>query len=312
MTWAVGSSGEAARVTVPKVALSTISVYPESTATGFATAARLGYDGVEVMVTNDPVSQSIDSLRRLRDGLGLPILAVHAPCLFWLNLQRVWGADPWLKLVKAREAADALGANTVVVHPPFVWQTKYAAEFVAGIKRMQDETDVRFAVENMYPWRTPRNRIVRERGVEAYAPGWDPTEQQYPHFTLDLSHTATSRIDTMAMLERMGGRLAHLHLADGSGSNADEHLVPGRGNQPCAQILGLLGRNDFGGNVVLEVNTRRAIDQDGRDADLHEALLFARRHLAGAAAVPAAAEMPQIRAADEDSAAETADQPVNK
>jgi sugar phosphate isomerase/epimerase len=266
-------------VNVPRVALSTISVYPENTATGFATAARLGYDGVEVMVTNDAVSQSIEALRRLSDGLGVPILAVHAPCLFWLNLQRVWGTEPWAKLVKAREAADALGAKTVVVHPPFVWQPKYAADFVAGIKRMQDETDVRFAVENMYPWRTPRNRIVGERGVEAYAPGWDPTEQDYPHFTLDLSHTATSRIDTLAMLERMGTRLAHLHLADGSGSNSDEHLVPGRGSQPCAQIMGLLGRNNFEGNVVLEVNTRRCVDQDDRDEDLQEALLFARRHL---------------------------------
>jgi len=296
VTWAVGSSGEAARVNVPEVALSTISVYPENTATGFATAARLGYDGVEVMVTNDPVSQSIDSLRRLRDGLDLPILAIHAPCLFWLNLQRVWGTDPWAKLVKAREAADALGAKTVVVHPPFVWQGKYAADFVAGIQRMQEETDVRFAVENMYPWRTPRNRIVGERGVEAYAPGWDPTEQEYPHFTLDLSHTATARSDTLAMLDRMAGRLAHLHLADGSGSNADEHLVPGRGNQPCAQILGLLGRNNFDGNVVLEVNTRRAVDQEERDADLHEALLFTRRHLimgAGAEALEPA-EVPQL------------------
>jgi sugar phosphate isomerase/epimerase len=281
VTWSVGSSGEAAKVELPKVALSTISVYPANTATGFAAAARLGYDGVEVMVTNDPVSQSIDSLRRLRDGLGLPILAIHAPCLFWLNLQRVWGTDPWAKLVKARQAADALGAKTVVVHPPFVWQTRYAADFLTGIKRMQNETDIRFAVENMYPWRA--RRIVNERGVEAYAPGWDPTEQDYPHFTLDLSHTATARTDTLAMLERMGGRLAHLHLADGRGSNADEHLVPGRGNQPCAQILGLLGRNAFGGNVVLEVNTRRAVDQEARDADLLEALLFARRHLLGAA-----------------------------
>jgi len=291
VTWAVGSSGEAARLEPPKVALSTISVYPANTATGFATAARLGYDGVEVMVTNDPVSQSIESLRRLSDGLSVPILAVHAPCLFWLNLQRVWGTDPWTKLVKAREAADALGAKTVVVHPPFVWQSKYAADFVAGIIRMQDETDIRFAVENMYPWRA--RRIVNERGVEAYAPGWDPTEQDYPHYTLDLSHTATARNDTLGMLNRMGDRLAHLHLADGRGSNADEHLVPGRGNQPCAQILGLLGRNGFGGNVVLEVNTRRAVDQDARDADLHEALLFARRHLLGAAAE---AEVAQISA----------------
>jgi sugar phosphate isomerase/epimerase len=277
VTWAVGRTGEAAWITPPKVALSTISVYPANTATGFATASRLGYDGVEVMVTNDPVSQSIDSLRRLRDGLGLPILAIHAPCLFWLNLQRVWGTEPWAKLVKAREAAEALGANTVVVHPPFVWQSKYAADFVAGIQRMQNETDIKFAVENMYPWRA--RRIVNERGVEAYAPGWDPTEQDYPNYTLDLSHTATARNDTLAMLDRMGHGMTHLHLADGRGSNSDEHLVPGRGNQPCAEILGLLGRNGFTGNVVLEVNTRRAIDAEARDADLHEALVFARRHL---------------------------------
>ena len=281
MTWAVGSSGEVSRLALPKVALSTISVYPESTANGFATAQRLGYDGVEVMVTNDPVSQSVDALRRLRDGLGLPILAIHAPCLFWLNLQRVWGTDPWAKLVKAREVAEALGSPTVVVHPPFVWQSKYAADFVAGIKRMQDETDIQFAVENMYQWRAAMP-LVGERRGEAYSPGWDPTEQEYPHFTLDLSHTATSRTDTMAMLGRMGSRLAHLHLADGSGSNADEHLVPGRGKQPCAEILNLLGRNGFSGNVVLEVNTRRATDQEQRDVDLHEALLFARRHLIGA------------------------------
>jgi sugar phosphate isomerase/epimerase len=286
VTWVVGSSGEAARVYPPKVALSTISVYPENTATGFATASRLGYDGVEVMVTNDPVSQSVDALRRLSDGLDVPILAIHAPCLFWLNLQRVWGTEPWGKLVKAREVAEALGANTVVVHPPFVWQNKYATDFVAGIKRMQNETDIRFAVENMYPWRA-RTPLIGERGMEAYAPGWDPTEEDYPHFTLDLSHTATSRIDTMGMLGRMGSRLAHLHLADGRGSNSDEHLVPGRGKQPCSEILGLLGRNGFDGNVVLEVNTRRAVDEEGRDTDLHEALLFARRHLAGAATLEA-------------------------
>jgi sugar phosphate isomerase/epimerase len=39
-------------VTVPsaKVALSTASVYPAGCAEAFALAARLGYDGVEVMV----------------------------------------------------------------------------------------------------------------------------------------------------------------------------------------------------------------------------------------------------------------------
>ena len=47
------------------------------------------------------------------------------------------------------------------------------------------------------------------------------------------------------MAERMGDRLTHLHLTDGSGSTKDEHLVPGRGNQPCAEVCQLLADGGF-------------------------------------------------------------------
>ncbi|MFF5567945.1 sugar phosphate isomerase/epimerase family protein [Streptomyces sp. NPDC012623] len=255
-----------------KVALSTASVYPESTATAFEIAARLGYDGVEVMVWTDPVSQDIDALRRLSDRHGVPVLAVHAPCL--LITQRVWSTDPWVKLQRARAAAERLGASTVVVHPPFRWQRHYARDFVNGIWRMAEETDVRFAVENMYPWR------YRDRELLAYAPDWDVTKDEYRHFTVDLSHTATARTDAMAMIDRMGDRLGHVHLADGNGSAKDEHLVPGRGSQPCAELLESLADSAFDGHVVIEVNTRRAMSAAEREADLAEALAFARHHLA--------------------------------
>ncbi|MCU4748238.1 sugar phosphate isomerase/epimerase [Streptomyces xiamenensis] len=260
-----------------KVALSTASVYPENTAAAFAIAARLGYDGVEVMVWTDPVSQDIEALRRLSDQYGVPVLAIHAPCL--LVTQRVWSTDPWHKLLRARDAADRLGASTVVVHPPFRWQRGYARDFVAGVGRMTHETDVRFAVENMYPWR------YRDREMLAYAPGWDPTEEDFRHFTLDLSHAATSRSDALAMATRMGDRLGHVHMGDGSGSGRDEHLVPGRGTQPCAELLHTLAAAGYDGHVVIEVNTRRAMSAAEREADLAEALAYTRMHLrAGAAA----------------------------
>jgi sugar phosphate isomerase/epimerase len=261
-----------------KVALSTASVYPESTASAFEIAGRLGYDGVEVMVWTDPVSQDVEALRRLSDHHGVPVLAVHAPCL--LITQRVWSTDPWTKLQRARSAADRLGASTVVVHPPFRWQRGYARDFVRGVWRMADETDVRFAVENMYPWR------YRDREMQAYAPGWDPTDEDFRHFTVDLSHTATSRSDALAMIDRMGDRLAHVHLADGTDSAKDEHLVPGRGTQPCAELLGKLRAEDYRGIVVLEVNTHRAADAAQRAADLAESLAFTRAHL-GRDTVPA-------------------------
>ena len=67
--------------TTAKIGLSTASVYPESTASGFELAARLGYDGVEVMIGIDPLSTQIDAIKRLVDYHHLPILALHAPTL---------------------------------------------------------------------------------------------------------------------------------------------------------------------------------------------------------------------------------------
>ncbi|MFL6153674.1 MAG: sugar phosphate isomerase/epimerase family protein [Ornithinibacter sp.] len=259
----------------PPVALSTASVYPESARVAFELAAELGYDGVELMVWTDPISQDLEALRRLSEYHDVPVLAVHAPCL--LITQRVWGADPWAKLQRAQAAADALGAGTVVVHPPFRWQREYARDFAEGVAGRGSGGEIRLAVENMYPWRGPRSREL-----EAYLPHWDPVPQPYEHVTLDLSHTSTSGSDAMEMVRRLGPRLRHLHLADGVGSARDEHLVPGRGTQPCGQVLETLAAGGYAGHVVVEVTTRRAGEAQ-RELDLAEALAFARLHLASSA-----------------------------
>ena len=102
------------------VLLSTSSVFPEPTAAAFETAATLGYDGLEVMVWTDAVSQDAGALLGLSEHYGLPIRSVHAPCL--LVTQRVWSPDPWERLRRSGVLASELGAKTVVAHPPFTWQ----------------------------------------------------------------------------------------------------------------------------------------------------------------------------------------------
>ncbi len=89
------------------------------------------------------------------------------------------------------------------------------------------------------------------------------------------------------MADAMGDRLAHVHLGDGTGEGRDEHLVPGRGNQPCAELLESLARRGYRGSVAVEVSTRRSTSRAEREADLAESLAFARAHLAKSAA-PAA------------------------
>ena len=219
------------------VLLSSSSVFPEPTAAAFEMAATLGYDGVEVMVWTDAVSQDAGALRGLADHYGVPVLSVHAPCL--LVTQRVWSPDPWERLRRAAVLAETLGAPTVVVHPPFTWQRDYARE-------------LRRPAWRRLPARHPD---IRVRGGEHVPgadgaggsscrthPGWDPTEAGYDAYTLDLSHCAASRSDALEMADAMGDGLAHVHLGDGTGEGRDEHLVPGRGTQPCAELLRVAGR----------------------------------------------------------------------
>ena len=256
----------------PLIGLSTASVYPESTAHAFGYAATLGYDAVEVMVGIDALSQQTSAVKQLSDHHEIPICAVHAPCL--LFTQRVWGTEPWGKLERSAEMAEAVGADVVVVHPPFRWQRDYAAGFVEGIAALEASTGLAFAVENMYPW-----RASSRRGMEMYLPGWDPSAEDYANTTIDLSHAAIARADVVEMAERMGDSLRHIHLTDGSGSAKDEHLVPGRGVMEADRFLQHLGRSGFSGHVVLEINTRRCTTREEREADLRESLDFARQHL---------------------------------
>ncbi len=273
-----------------KVGLSTASVYPLRTEAAFEYAARLGYDGVELMVWGESVSQDIDAIGRLSRRYGVPVLSVHAPCL--LISQRVWGANPIVKLDRSVRAAEQLGAQTVVVHPPFRWQRRYAEGFREQVKALEESGSVMVAVENMFPFRADRffgsdqsRERMRRRGggpgpaISAFAPSYDPLDGNHAHYTLDLSHTSTAGTDSLEMARRMGPGLTHLHLCDGSGLPADEHLVPGRGTQPTAEVCQMLAASDFTGHVVLEVSTSGARSAAEREVMLVESLQFARTHL---------------------------------
>jgi sugar phosphate isomerase/epimerase len=255
----------------PPVALSTASVYPEPVAAGFELAAELGYDGVELMVWTDPVSQNVAAVDRLVQRHGVPVMAVHAPCL--AVTQRVWGSDPIGRIRRSVTAAQQLGAATVVLHPPFRWQRRYALQFADEVARAGEVAGVALAVENMFPVVRGRVRTV------PYEPGFDPTEVGHRYFTLDLSHTAAAGSDALAMLGRMGPGLRHLHLADGSGAPRDEHLVPGHGSQPCAEVLQRLADSGYDGVVVVEISTRRCRTRYRRMELLAESLLHARLNL---------------------------------
>ncbi|MCU1447046.1 MAG: endonuclease, family 2 [Cryobacterium sp.] len=259
--------------------MSTTCVHPLPLEDAFRLADTAGYDGVEVMVTRDEATQDPVTLTALSERYGLPILSIHAPVLLLTHF--VWGRDPRVKLEKSAALAAQVGADTVVVHPPFRWQAGYSEDFLGIVRELGTVTGLQIAVENMFPWK------IGGRGVKAYSPGWDPTLMDCPAVTLDFSHCSLSGQDSLAMATALGGRLRHVHLCDGSGSQGegrvfDEHLLPGHGAEPVAEVLQLLAAADWTGAVVAEINTRTARTEATRLALLRETLAFARLHTAAA------------------------------
>ncbi len=258
------------------VGMSTSAVYPLSTENAFRLSRRAGFDGVEVMVTNDEVTQDAAALLELSARYEQKILSIHAPVLLLTHF--VWGRDPRVKLERSAELARAVGARTVVVHPPFRWQAQYARDFLRIVRETATTYGVEIAVENMFPWKVARQNL------KAYSPGTDPTTMDCDAMTLDFSHAALSGRDSLELAIAMGTKLRHVHLCDGSGSLDegrvfDEHLLPGHGNEPVAEVLEYLVREGWDGSVIAEVNTRKAKDESGRLELLRETLAFAQARL---------------------------------
>jgi sugar phosphate isomerase/epimerase len=262
-----------------RIGMSTSCVFPLPLDEAFRLASIAGFDGIEIMITNDRKTQDAATLRSLSRTYRMPILSVHAPVL--LATQLVWGVRPRVKLERSAALARELGASTVVVHPPFLFQASYSRAFETTVETIGEEFGVEVAVENMFTW------TIGGRDVRAYSPSPYPTDLNVSAMTLDFSHAALARRDGLEFALAMGSRLRHVHLCDGLGTSLfDEHLVPGHGSQPVAEVLAYLARTRWNGSIVAEVHTHRARTTDARLAILTETLGFARSALSKATTTP--------------------------
>ena len=207
------------------------------------------------MVGTDAISQDPDALkaarRPLRGADPVHPRAVPAGHAAGLGHRSVGQAA-----ARAGRGRAGSGADTVVVHPPFRWQRDYAREFVAGLARMRSRD--RRALRR-------REHVPVARRPAARSAPTCPTGTSATTTTRTRRSTCRTPRSRGATRSRwrcdLGDRLAHVHLADGTDSARDEHLIPGRGDQPVAQVLTMLAGRGFDGTVIVEVSTRRAPDR---------------------------------------------------
>jgi sugar phosphate isomerase/epimerase len=242
----------------------------------FELLAEAGFDGVELMITQDRMSQDPHRMAAVARRYGLPVPAIHGPFLLatWL----VYGTDPRGKLDRCVEFAETARVSTIVIHPPYRWQVGYASWLGERIARIREETGITVAVENMFPvWMNGR-RLNFQSGIEL------EELAQYPYVTLDLSHLAVAGIDILEACDKLADRVMHTHVSNNAGRGRDTHAGLEEGVLPVAEFLQRLVITGFPGAVTLELDVRPwADDRLALLEFLRANVEVARRHLQAAA-----------------------------
>jgi len=243
-----------------RVLLSTGAFFLSPLPNAFELAAEAGFDGVEVAVTQDRQTQSAESLRSLSEEFGLPIQVLHGP--FLLLTRRVWGTDPRGKIARSVALATETGIPTVVIHPPYRWQVRYAHWLTKWVEYICLQERVVVAVENMYPVRLGSQAFRFHRWMDPDQLG------RFPYLTLDTSHLAASGLDLIEAYDELRDRVVHIHLADNRGKGRDSHTPLGEGVLPVAGFLEHLSASGYLGAITLEIDVRPYLDDRARLLDL--------------------------------------------
>ncbi|HYY77721.1 MAG TPA: sugar phosphate isomerase/epimerase [Actinomycetes bacterium] len=242
----------------------------------FELIAEAGFDGVELMITQDRLSQDPHRLGALANRYGLPVPAIHGPFLVatWL----VWGTDPKGKIERCVRFAETAKVSTVVIHPPYRWQLAYAGWLAEAVGRIREESGVTVAVENMFPVGAGGRALRFHSGI-------DPDElRRWPYLALDTSHLAVAGLDLLAAWDELEDRVVHLHVSNNDGRGRDTHGLLERGVLPVPAFLERLGAERHEGAITLELDVRPwADDRAALLRVLTDSVATARRHLAAGA-----------------------------
>ena len=219
--------------------------------------AEAGYDGVELMITQDPQTQDSDQVADVlrREGTAAPV--VHGP--FLLLTRRVLGTDLVAKARRSLQIAGDVGAHTMIVHPPFRWQRQFHRWLLDEAEAEASDLGTRIGVENLYPVQV-RGRPMRFHRYTEPA-HLDP----FPHVVLDTSHFAVAEVDINAAWDRLQDQTVHLHVSDNRGQGRDSHAPLGHGMLPLGSFLHRVGEQHRRGelqetSITLELDCRRYLD----------------------------------------------------
>lgn len=155
------------------------------------------------------------------------------------------------ELKRCVEAFAVIGARWMNVHPdghaPFVDEHTIVERNVASLRELVEfarGTGVGVMVENV---------PGRFNNATQLAAILEPLPELGLHLDIGHCNLSVEQNTTEEILQRFGGRLAHVHMHDNRGGHADLHLAFGMGNMDNLRYAKALKQSGYDGTITLEV-----------------------------------------------------------
>jgi sugar phosphate isomerase/epimerase len=249
-----------------QISLSTACLYIYPLRKIFEIAQRVGFDGVELVISPEVEWRGGEYIRRLSDEYALPILSVHPP---------LFGFPGWNKIHtsiapfvgKAVRITQEVRAPLLVLHMPRArtLDGRIGSGFINAVVAARNQlngTGPRLTLENSSMTQTrDQGYILRALpALRAFAEAHDFS------MTLDTAHLGTWELDLLDSLKYFEGRLANVHFSDlrrvsnavmtrpSLHSYVRQHQLPGEGYLPLKEFLRRLAAQNYRGPITYELS----------------------------------------------------------
>ncbi len=189
---------------------------------------------------------------------------IHAPftdlsiCSFNINISRASVKS----CIDATEICEEIGAKVIVVHPGIghylinTIREHNKKQLIRAVNELLDATakfDVMVCIENM-----PQDAymLANERDVEEFLTNLNRDDI---FLTFDTSHAWTCDMNNEIYWEKFHDIVKNVHLADNVNKETDLHPALGSGKIDFQQIINLVKKYKYTGNLIVEIITGRAL-----------------------------------------------------
>jgi len=238
---------------------------PPSLKKSFIWAQELGFDGVELVINSENLFHGKNFVKRLSEKYQVPIRIIHCPIV---TMPFLWPLKYGVN--KTFDYASFFDASLVVIHPPKMkgYQTLQGQNMLAYLSEKQKKyPEIKITLENFESDNKGTKRNLEDLRKLL-------TEFNFS-LTLDVNHVGFTNYKLPEVYRIFKDKIKNIHFSNQT--TQAEHLPPYKGNLNLKDFLKNLKKDNYLGNLTLELLYQPFISSKKVKADIEKSINFIRK-----------------------------------